>query len=71
MTYCTVYIYSNEAVFRVSVPGNRDLGVMVAVPLHLQAERRGEDYILASKRQRNERRWEVGEGHPESIYLDV
>lgn len=47
------YIYFNQPVFRVSVPRNWDLGIMVAVPLHLQAKRSCEDNILSSNRQRN------------------
>ncbi len=65
------YISFNQSIFRFSVPRNWDLGVMVAVPLHLQAKRSCEDNILSSNRQRNEWRWEVRKRHPESIHLSV
>lgn len=46
---------------RAKVPRDSDLGIMVAVPLHLQAEGCSENNILTSKRERHERRRGVRE----------
>ena len=50
-------------------PGHRDLGVVVSIPAHTQAERGLQGDVLTRQGERDERRGRVGEGHATPIHL--